>query len=227
MPVLKYWDVASQSYIELTGPGKGIPPGGATDDVLVKASATDYDCTWGLPALVGYADVSATPPDATAPVISPPDGFLWVDTSIPDLIHPSLPRGYVSYVESVAQVDCGAAQTVIVALPTLTVPAGRRYKVSAYAEGFASGFQLANATLSLNSDLGIASTVLDQRGAPAGVVALQGNTWMAGQSFRLFVGGEVANLSVQGISATFTGGTGVLRVPAGKARILVEDVGQV
>jgi hypothetical protein len=51
MPTLKYWDVTSGQYIAIT-------PVGPT-----------------------YANVAATAPNAAAPVINPPNGFLWVDTS--------------------------------------------------------------------------------------------------------------------------------------------------
>jgi len=57
MPVIRYWDVAQAKYIDLPG-----LPGAA-----------------GGPA---YADVQNTPPTATSPSITPPNGLLWVDTSV-------------------------------------------------------------------------------------------------------------------------------------------------
>jgi hypothetical protein len=50
MPTLKYFDVATQAYIEVVGrAGVGVPPGGAPGDVMKKTGTADYETGWGSP----------------------------------------------------------------------------------------------------------------------------------------------------------------------------------
>jgi hypothetical protein len=69
---LKYWDVATGQYHALTGPGRGVPPGGTTGDSLVKVSQGDYDTAWRtfLPPPLAAADPFTTHTD--------PNGEVWV-----------------------------------------------------------------------------------------------------------------------------------------------------
>lgn len=82
-----YWSlIASKGDTGATGPtgatgaaGAGFPTGGATGKVLMKASAADYDTTWGDAAstLDGLTDVTITTP-ATDEVLKY-NGSAWVN----------------------------------------------------------------------------------------------------------------------------------------------------
>jgi hypothetical protein len=80
MAGLKYWDEVAQDWVLLAGPGQGYPVGGNPNDVLTKASATDYDTIWlppapGIPNGGATADVLAKASVADQDVIWRPGGI--------------------------------------------------------------------------------------------------------------------------------------------------------
>jgi hypothetical protein len=119
MPALKYWDVVSNSYVDLPAPqGPPGPPGASTAGV--------------------YVDVGAEPPDPNAPGITPPEGFLWIDTTTPPG-GPSSggdgPRGWLASLRGPASLmQLGQTATSILRIqPTLL--ANRRYRISVSGSG--------------------------------------------------------------------------------------------
>lgn len=82
-----------------------------------------------------FAEVANTPPDPNNPVITPPEGFLWIDTSNTNP-YTQYSRGLVGWAQGpAAQTDVSGSQTNVLTCSPVSLIAGRIYEVSGQALG--------------------------------------------------------------------------------------------
>jgi hypothetical protein len=81
MPVLRYWDVASGTYIALSGSGPQGPQGAQGAGVQGPQGSQGVQGVPGGPGNPFVIVASSAPNASSPPTPAPPEGLLWADTS--------------------------------------------------------------------------------------------------------------------------------------------------
>jgi hypothetical protein len=214
-------------------PVVGIPGGGEVGGLLSKVSGGDYDVGWTPPPNRRFANAAER--DAVWPNPTSGDTCWLLDTHTQWVFRQSqldgtmkwfgLPMGIIASVNGpAAQMDIGAANTQIVALPPLTFDPGRRYAVHAQMT-----YQAITADGSGQADLrdwGTPEFRVSMGTGLVSTVALPSLGYPPAYSVQAFgiVDGTIftgaRNLQIMALASP-----GAIRIGAGAAYIMLEDVG--